>query len=350
MKSIGMALIVYGHVAHATTVALTPPIYLKQLGVTLFLFSTGFTLAREHRPVAQVLFNRLFQIWLFGLSLAGLITAAGAATRSGLALSNFLPFLGGANVVFNNFPANPTTWYLGTYLHLLVLWAVVLRRFRIRGWMVALALAIEIPIRALLVAFAGPFVAYMLLTNWIAVFLLGMTRGTDEFPAPRGRAAPYAVALLAIFGAWAVAMRSLEIDATFPFMTITEWPRPLGLVAVSAGVSLLYVSAAALVFEVTRRLAAPALVRFIARNTPIIFLAHMPVFFLLNPLLVAAHLNYAMRVGVQLSVCLGVLALVSEVIGRAVQPERLRARVFDAFANRGSAMPSAVPRSVESVS
>ena len=33
MKAAGMSLIVYGHVAHATTVPLTPPIYLKQFGV-----------------------------------------------------------------------------------------------------------------------------------------------------------------------------------------------------------------------------------------------------------------------------------------------------------------------------
>ena len=33
MKAVGMSLIVYGHVAHATTVPLTPPIYLKQFGV-----------------------------------------------------------------------------------------------------------------------------------------------------------------------------------------------------------------------------------------------------------------------------------------------------------------------------
>ena len=58
-----MSVIVYGHVAHATTVPLTPPIYLKQFGVAFFLFATGFTLARERRSRASAVFNRLFQVY-----------------------------------------------------------------------------------------------------------------------------------------------------------------------------------------------------------------------------------------------------------------------------------------------
>src|SRR3954469_5089199 len=102
MKALGMCLIVYGHVAHATTVALTPPIYLKQLGVALFLFSTGFTLERGQPGARDVLFKRLFAIWLYGLALAVMLTAGDLATGSRLELSNFLPFAGGANVFVNN--------------------------------------------------------------------------------------------------------------------------------------------------------------------------------------------------------------------------------------------------------
>jgi hypothetical protein len=98
MKAIGMGLIVYGHTTHAATVA--APIYVKQLGVALFLFATGFTLAREQRSPGEVLFNRLFQTWMFGLALAVLITAEGAATGSGLALSNFLPLPTSCSITF----------------------------------------------------------------------------------------------------------------------------------------------------------------------------------------------------------------------------------------------------------
>ena len=59
-----------------TTVPLTPPIYLKQFGVAFFLFAAGFTLARERRGAGETVFNRLFQVYLFGVSLALLLTIA----------------------------------------------------------------------------------------------------------------------------------------------------------------------------------------------------------------------------------------------------------------------------------
>jgi len=192
MKALGMTVIVYGHVTRA--VAVTAPIYPKQLGVAFFLFAGGFTLARERRPIAQALFKRLFQTWLFAFVLAAGIAVAGAINGTGLALSNFLPLVG-ANVVFDNFPANPTTWYLGTYLHLLLIWAIWLRKIRVRRWMVLAALALEIPIRAALMATAGRFVAYMLLTNWMAVFLLGLAQGADDDEHVARSPLPYIVGL-----------------------------------------------------------------------------------------------------------------------------------------------------------
>ena len=144
MKAIGIALVVYGHVAHATTVALTPPVYLKQFGVTLFVFATGFTLARDRKPASVVLFSRTFPLYFYGLLVAAVVAAAGASTGTGLAPSNLLPFIGGLNVLFDHFPANPSTWYVGTYLHLLLVWVLLFRSVRVQWWMVAGAAVVEI--------------------------------------------------------------------------------------------------------------------------------------------------------------------------------------------------------------
>jgi fucose 4-O-acetylase-like acetyltransferase len=330
-KAIGMTLIVYGHTTHVSTLA--APIYAKQFGVALFLFATGFTLAREKRAAGDVLFNRLFQTWMIALALALLITVSGALTGSGLALSNFLPLLGGANVVLDHFPANPTTWYLATYLHLLLLWALWLRRIRIRAWMVAAAVAIEIPIRAALIAAAGPFVAYMLLTNWASVFLFGIARGSRTSPEPE-RTWPQVTALVGGLAVWSAVAASLGFEPTIPFMTLRGWPAPAGLLVTSAAVSFLYLSAAALGFEATRRVTAPAPVRFIARNTPAIFLVHMPVVLALHPLLLAWGLSYPARVAVQLLVCLIGLSAVSEAIRALAGPARLSDRARQAWAAR----------------
>jgi hypothetical protein len=337
MKALGMGVIVYGHVAHGSTELLTPPVYLKQFGVAFFLFATGFTLARERRSAFEAVFNRLFPVYLFGVSMALILTVFNVLSGGHGQPSNYLPFAAGVNVAVNNFPANPTTWYVGTYLHLLVIWALWLRRVRVQMWMVYAAFAIEIPIRAYLMGSAGSFVAYMLFTNWAAVFLLGMVRGGDEpiveqpFAPPSGKhSRGSAVALVAFLAAWASAMQLLPFARTFPLQMLNGWPAPAGLLFVSASVSLLYVATTALLFEATRDLErVPAPVAFISRNSLIIFLAHMPVYYVLTPILAAWTTSYWTRVAIQLFVCLPVLGLLSEGIIAVVRPVALRGPVFD---------------------
>jgi hypothetical protein len=307
----------------------TPPIYVKQLGVAFFVFATGFTLARERRAVGEALISRLFPVYLFGLAVAGLITTlglvsgAGLASGSGLALSNYLPFLAGANVVFDHFPANPTTWYVGTYLHILVVWALWLRHQRVGSRLVVGALLLEIPIRAALIMWAGPYVAYMLLTNWITVLLLGMLWGRQTAAAPQQRAWPYIAALTGGLAASAIGWRVANPELTFPFMTVRGLSPALGVVLVSAAVSVLYTSATLLAFAAARRLTAPRAVGFLARNSLLVFLAHMPVYFALHPLLLSMQLTYPWRTLILFIVCLLLLGLGSEVITRFIDAKRL---------------------------
>jgi hypothetical protein len=350
LKAIGITLIVYGHVAHATTIPLTPPIYLKQLGVAFFLFATAYTLARERRAALEVLFNRLFRIYFYGVPFAILMTVVTAWSGRGLALSNYLPFAGGLNVVFDNFPANPTTWYIGTYLHLLVLWAVWLRHCRVQPWMVILAVAVEIPIRAALIGMAGPYVAYMLATNWASVFLYGLLLGQvgqvgrvgrvapsrqPALPAPPAlpalSALPFAIVLFVGLTTWAWAMRVVGFEPAFPTMTIVSWPAWLALVLISASVSTLYLSTTALVFEVVRRIPTPAAIRFLSRGSLVIFLVHMPLFYALHPLLVEWGFGYWTRVIVQLFINVVALGWLSDLLTLLAKPDAVRARLRVTF-------------------
>lgn len=328
LKAIGITLIVYGHVAHATTVPWTPPIYVKQIGVALFLFATGFTLAGEWRSPAAVLIKRLMPVYVLGLAMAVVMTTVGLVFGPGLAPSNYLPFLGGANVLFDGFPANPTTWYLGTYVHVLLLWALLLRRVRITMALALAALVIEIPVRTVLIAWAGPYIAYMLLTNWITVFLAGLAWGARPDREPRGSSAPYLVALGGGLAAWALTMRAVGFSPTFPFMTIDRWPLLAGTLAISVAVSILYLCTTLITFGAMRRLPAPGPVRFLARNSLIIVLVHMPVFIALNPVLTGLGLPYAAKVVIHLAICLPGLAWLSAVVVRLVQPNALADRLL----------------------
>jgi len=328
MKAIGIAVIVYGHVAHATTVPLTPPVYLKQFGVTLFVFVTGFTLARERRAPRAVVFARLFPIYFYGCLLAAVVTVLGGASGEGLALSNVLPFLGGVNVLLDHFPANPSTWYVGTYVHLLLLWAVLFRRLPITGWTIAAVMAIEISARAVLVAYAGPYVGYMAVTSWLTVFLLGMWHGGRGQASRRSSPLPFAALLVVGAALWAQTAWGLGVVPTFPFMTVVGLDGLAGALTVSIGASALYFAITLLVFEITRRLPALGVIRFTARNSLIVFLAHMPIFFALNPILGQAGFAYTTRVAILLLVCGPGLAIVSDGLCRVAPAEALRARLL----------------------
>jgi fucose 4-O-acetylase-like acetyltransferase len=322
MKAIGMFLIVFGHVVGGPVNFLTPPIYQKQLGVAFFLFVTGFTLARETRPVARVVINRLFEILLVGGAFAVLVTLASFLTGGRGQLSNYMPFLLGVNVVVNNFPANPTTWYIGTYMHVILVWAAGARFLRPTPALIAASLVAEILIRAALWTSAGVFVAYMALPNWMTVLLLGFYAGRrpDTHTWARWATPAAAVAVAAPLACGLI----WPFDATFPFRALPAagaWSE----LAASVGVSLFYAGATWLAFRATTRLGPSRAVEFLAAQTVVIFVVHMPLYFWLQPL-TGSWPAWARAVSALL-ICYVGLALVGAVVYRWVQPARLRDRV-----------------------
>ena len=346
LKALGMVLILYGHLAGWAPLAVFPPIYSKQLGVAFFLFAAGYSLSLETRDRRRVVFNRLFELFLFGIAVALIVSVVSVAAGGRPGLSNYEPFLGGVNVVFNNFPANPTSWYLGTYIHVILLWAVFSRRLNVSATVLLLSLIVEIAVRALLMQTAGRFVAYMLVPNWITVLLLGYFFGRREgLPAKRpagtrdGWSAINTAALVALLAAvtgWTLLAPHLPFEPAFPFMRLRVDPAALGELLVSILVSVIYLGVTWLVFLVVKPLQSPAAVRFIARNSLIIFLAHMPVYFAIAPWVEAHASSGFMRSAIFLMVCLPGLALFSEGVRRIVRPVALRDRVFQSFGEYSS--------------
>lgn len=329
MKAIGLMLIVYGHLAHRSVVWMAPPIYLKQFGVTFFVFASGFTLVRESRPVWLVVYQRLFEVFLWGLVCALTLSAIGALTGGGLQLSNYLPFAFGTNVLINAFPANPTTWYIGTYIHLLLLWALVLRRTTVSLNLLAVVLGAEILIRAVLLVTAGPYIAYMAISNWITVLLLGMFCGqkheTRESPNLR-----FTIALAACLGVWAVVMHRIAPLPTFPLMSFPLSPDANALV-VSLSVSVVYLAVTWLTYESLNGVADNRFMRLVARNSVIVFVAHMPLYYATGPWVQSVAPSYWPRVALRLLICLVGLLVVSEGLHRLVAVRKLRDRIASMF-------------------
>jgi fucose 4-O-acetylase-like acetyltransferase len=114
LKAIGMSLIVFGHYFGEPFDQFTQPVYPKQLGVAFFVFLMGWGLASETRPKWQVVYNRLFPMYFWGVAIALFISIIFMLTKGHSAITNYLPFFAGINVFSNFFPSNPTTWYIGT--------------------------------------------------------------------------------------------------------------------------------------------------------------------------------------------------------------------------------------------
>jgi Acyltransferase family len=325
MKTIGLALIVYGHVAMRTSPLVVPPVYQKQLGVAFFVFAMGFTLARERRRHWRVVYNRVFEVWMMGLLFALLMSAIGLKFWGDANESNYLPLSGITSFYMNDFPANPTTWYIGTYIHLLLMWALVLRRVRITSaGLFALATS-EIVVRAVLIAVMGRYSAYMFLGNWITLLALGMWMGQHErLPALRSRWSAVIVLLTLAIG-WPVAARQIPWRLEFPFMDVAPgtWT---GLFVVSVCASAVYFAYTIATYAVARTLPASAVARFFARNTVVVFIAHMPVYYLMQWTLVPIT-SYAVRVTLEFFVCFVVLAVVSEGLRAVLRPDLLRERL-----------------------
>lgn len=334
LKAIGITLVVYGHVAGWTINAFFPPIFPKQLGVALFVFVTGYSLASETRASGVVLARRLFEIVFVGVLFASLLSAVGFVRGSGLALSNFMPFVFGSNVLRNSFPANPTTWYIGMYIHLVVLWAVLLRRVTVTPAVLVGALAIEMAVRAIVWKYGGGFQSYQLVTNWLGCFLLGRAAGQAALAGPGARASvsgiAWAITGLAVVWLAFQGLAGVPLDMFGPFRPVTGGTSDAMRALLSGAVSLLYLGTCWTLYHLARPWPRSAAAEFLSRHTIVIFIAHMPVMFALDPAL--AGYSAGVQSVVRLVVCYALVAVASVVFHRVVDVAAIRERVLRRWA------------------
>ncbi|MDO3722670.1 acyltransferase [Marinobacter sp. chi1] len=330
MKALGMLLIVTGHVIgspHAMFNEVTQPIYTKQLGVAFFIFIMGWGLTRETGPWFQVLFKRLFPIYFYGIACALVLSFIFWFTKGDINESNYLPFIGGANVFLNYFPANPTTWYIGTYLHVLLLWAMVLRGKTITPALIIGALIFEISFRTLLVYLNKDFMAYMMLPNWLSVFLLGMWLANKkdlEFGA--GTLAvglPWLAGLLA----WAWIGGGLSMDNDFPFRSFSGPEGGISIMAQSLLISAVYLINTFVCFQVARRLFASQVIEFFSRNTILVFILHMPIILAFSGYFYDLTGDHAYKRILWVLFLFVALSLFSELCEKFVRVKRIQLRV-----------------------
>lgn len=326
LKAMGIFIIVLGHLVVAPLDRFTYPIYPKQLGVALFIFVLGWNLARETRDSLHVIFHRMFPMYVYGLGCAVLVGIPVYLSTGNVQESNVLPYVLGVNVFFDFFPANPTTWFIGTYFHALLFWFFLARRFTVRPRHILLFLVAEMGTRALAMHTGMSFVAYMLLTSWMTPFFLGVTlhRRGDLDPAILKTLFKLCI-LMGFIGFWGWLFSDAVFqDDSFPFK---KWAGAEGFLPpffISTLVSIQYAFYPLVLFQVFRRLSCPAFIRFISRNTLVIFIGHMPLIYALAPVLYPTLEGFWVKRLLLLLICLLGLGLLSEAITRALRLPRLQ--------------------------
>lgn len=281
MKAVGMFLIVYGHIVgdpFNLYNQITQPVHTKQIGVAFFIFITGWGLANNTRPPLRAVFNRIFPFYFYGILFAMLLSVLFYYMKDDTNLSNYMPYAFGVNVFFNYFPANPTTWYIGTYLHILLFWYFFMQGKAIGIRHLVLAFIVENIVRSILMSWEQDFVAYMLLPNWLTVFVLGMYfHKKQQLPNT-----PYVFLLIiAWIGVFVISTNIANLigfDDTFPFRNMTTqhaWSIPFESLFISA----IYIVHTLFFFEIARRLPGHGIVSFFARATLITVIIHIPIIF-----------------------------------------------------------------------
>ncbi len=290
LKVLGMQIILFGHSGGDDLIPrFFSPINPKQLGVAFFVFATGFTLANEKRSGSRIVFQRYFDVAYLGLFLCVGLSLIEWVQHGDLLESNYLPYLMGINVFWENaFPANPTTWFAGMYLHLLSLWALLLRWIPLNGLSFLTILTMEILIRAQWMSMGRDYNAYMCVTSWLTVFLLGRLAGKhyDKLESSertsRGlasiRSLPWlaAIAGAAFLIGHLALVQAIPIGHDNPFGRIPYGDRWTSALLTSADISLQYLFYTLIVVCLLLPAPESRLVRFLASNTLWVFLFHMP--------------------------------------------------------------------------
>ncbi|MFT6920283.1 MAG: hypothetical protein ACJA2G_002932 [Cognaticolwellia sp.] len=328
LKAVGMFLIVFGHYFGDPFSQFTQPIYFKQLGVAFFVFVMGWGLASETRPHWQVLYNRLFPMYFWGLAIAFFISIIFMLTQGHPAISNYLPFFAGINVLGDFFPSNPTTWYIGTYLHILLLWAFVMRKVNVTLPLLLLVLLCEIAVRTIFIEFERLFTGYMLISNWLSVFLLGMYMYQQKDNHNYLKALLLILLWAILLMTWASVLNPLNITKSFPFRTLVDHSTLISSLAISVAISFVYLSNTLLAVKVFSCIPANRIVRFFSRNTIIIFIAHMPCYVVAEPIArVFIEQGWGVRALIVLIMYVG-LAVFSELLHKLIDINKLKTMLW----------------------
>jgi hypothetical protein len=335
-KAIGIFLIVLGHTNGYLINNLTAPVGFKQIGVIFFIFIMGWQISQDKRETKIILFNRLFKILFWSAGFVLFMSILGLVFENKVYRSNYMPFFVGVNVLFDFFPANPPIWFIGTYIHILILWAIFLKKIKVSRKLILVSMVFEILIRGVLMRY-GAYRSYMLFFNWQTVFFLGMYCGqnNDKNPAP-GLWVSFLMYGSFIF-MWGVGVSFMNKTSNFPFRIFEVADTHLNYMVTSFLVTLVYSGHAIFFYLLCRHLPANKISVFFARHSLIIFLAHIPLWNVIAPHIKSLIAFYPLRLAAELAILFVGIGLVSSLLLHIIPASRIQSHLFQQVFQRNEA-------------
>jgi hypothetical protein len=121
-------------------------------------------------------------------------------------------------------------------------------------------------------------IAYMLLPNWLTIFVLGMYLHNQRQQATTPFVFVIILAWLCVIAVWMDLTKDIGFDHVFPFRNMTS-DFPMALAVESLLISAVYIVHTLFFFEIARRLPGSPVVSFFARATLITVIFHMPIIY-----------------------------------------------------------------------
>jgi hypothetical protein len=161
---------------------------------------------------------------------------------------------------------------------MLLFWYFFLQGKTITKRHLVLAFIVENVVRSIVMAWGQDFMAYMLLPNWLTVFLLGMYLHDKKQEPTTPFVFILIIAWVGVFIFSTSVANVIGFDGEFPFRHMTS-DFSLSIPFESLLISATYIIHTLLFFEIARRLPIHSVISFFSRATLITVIIHMPIIF-----------------------------------------------------------------------
>ncbi|MFT6895770.1 MAG: hypothetical protein ACJA13_000167 [Paraglaciecola sp.] len=158
--------------------------------------------------------------------------------------------------------------------------------------------------------------------------MLGIYRGYKKDSADSSGLLPILAGWLAFTTLWVLLLNSLEVTGRFPFREVQLASGLTNSLITSGAISVVYVIHTVFFVAVFSKIKAGNLVRFFSRNTIIVFIGHMPFYFVLEPIVRQVFASgWPKRLCIVIIMFVG-LSLLSEFLSKVIKVDELKNRLW----------------------